>query len=284
MTAAIPASAVDTWSGDGPAWHAASLSISTAWANGVHPWPRWRFTSAPAAIRRRAISTSICSMAKCNGGWRWPSSALTSTPARIATSTPDRSPAQTASESEARSAIEVCSSARPELHDIDEGRPGRDDGGYHTSQTPRAEPAPDDIFSPDARPVPAVLLARRRPRPPLRPQARPAVPRGRPRSGAADRHHLDQGRQAQRPVPPLLHRRRRRRQAGRSHRPTPADRGGPAAAQGGHATDPRPGRYPDPAVRAARPGGRRASQPDPRPGRLALRLWPRLRPWVARHS
>ena len=77
--------------------------------------------------------------------------------------------------------------------------------------------------------------------------------------------------------PVLLHRRRRRRQAGRPHRPTPPDRGGPAAAQGGHAADPRPGRHPDEAVRAARPGGRRASQPDPRPGRLALRLRPRLR-------
>ena len=75
----------------------------------------------------------------------------------------------------------------------------------------------------------------------------------------------------------LLHRRRRRRQEGRSHRPTPADRGGPAAAQGGHAADPRPGRHPDQAVRAARPGGRRPSQPDPRAGRLALRLRPRLR-------
>ena len=77
--------------------------------------------------------------------------------------------------------------------------------------------------------------------------------------------------------PVLLHRRRRRRQEGRQHRPTPADRGGPAAAQGGHAADPRPGRHPDEAVRAARPGGRRPSQPDPRPGRLALRLRPRLR-------
>ena len=130
---------------------------------------------------------------------------------------------------------------------------------------------------PTTRPVPVVLLARRRPRPPLRPPARPPVPRGRPRPGPADRHHLDQGGQAQRPVSALLHRRRRRRQAGRSHRPTPPDRGGPAAAQGGHAADPRPGRHPDEAVRAARPGGRHPSQPDPRPGRLALRLRPRLR-------
>ena len=137
---------------------------------------------------------------------------------------------------------------------------------------------------PTTRPVPVVLLARRRPRPPLRPAARPPVPRGRPGPGPADRHHLDQGGQAQRPVSALLHRRRRRRQAGRPHRPTPPDRGGPAAAQGGHAADPRPGRHPDEAVRAARPGGRRPSQPDPRPGRLALRLRPRLRrPRAARH-
>ncbi len=137
---------------------------------------------------------------------------------------------------------------------------------------------------PDTRPVPVVLLARRRPRPPLRTPARPPLPRGRPGPGPADRHQLDQGGQAQRPVSVLLHRRRRRRQAGRSHRPTALHRGGPAAAARGHAADPRPGRHPDQAVRAARPGGRRASQPDPRPGRLALRLRPRLRrPRAARH-
>ena len=28
---------------------------------------------------------------------------------------------------------------------VDEGRPGRDDGGYQASQTPRPEPAPDGI-------------------------------------------------------------------------------------------------------------------------------------------
>ena len=83
---------------------------------------------------------------------------------------------------------------------VDGGRPGRDDGGYHTCLTPRAEPAPDDILAPDPRPMPVVLLARRRPRPPLRPEARPALPRGRPGPGPADRHHLDQGGQAQRPV------------------------------------------------------------------------------------
>jgi hypothetical protein len=38
-----------------------------------------------------------------------------------------------------------------------------------------------------------VLLARRRPRPPVRPEARPAVPRGRPGPSPADRHRQDQG-------------------------------------------------------------------------------------------
>ena len=131
---------------------------------------------------------------------------------------------------------------------------------------------------PLARPVPVVLPARRRPRPPVRPPARPPVPRGRPGPGPADRHQLDPGGQAQRPVsspatPPS-------RPPARGPTASPrrlADRGGQAAAQGGHAADPRPGRHPDEAVRAARPGGRRPSQPDPRPGRLALRLRPRLR-------
>ena len=168
---------------------------------------------------------------------------------------------------------------------VDEGRPDRDDGGYHTSLTSRAEPAPDDILASDTRPVPVVLPARHPPRPPVRPEARPAVPRRRPGPGTPDRHHLDQGGQAQRQVSVLLHRRRCRRQEGRQHRPTSPDRGRLPVAQGGHAADPRPGRHADEAVRAARPGGRRASQPDPRPGRLALRLWPRLRrPRTARHS
>src|SRR6516162_7079061 len=108
-----------------------------------------------------------------------------------------------------------------------------------------AEPAPDDIFSPDPRTVPVVLLARHRPRPPLRTEARTSVLRSRPRPGAADRHHLDQGRRAQRPISVLLHRRRRRWQAGRPGRPTPADRGGPAAPQGSDAADPRPRRHAD---------------------------------------
>ena len=126
--------------------------------------------------------------------------------------------------------------------------------------------------------MPVVLLARRRPRSPLRSEARPVVPRRRPGPGPADRHHLDQGgpssaanisrcyvavaaagkradgiarRLLTEVVRPLL--------------------------KGCHAADPRPGRHPDEAVRASRPGGRRASQPDPRPGRLALRLWARLR-------
>jgi Transposase DDE domain len=116
--------------------------------------------------------------------------------------------------------------------------------------------------------VPVVRPPRRCPGPPVRTAARPVVPRRRLGQGPADRHHLDPGREAERPVPPLLHRRRRRREAGRSHRPTPPDRGGPAAAQGGHAADPRPGRHTDEAVRAARPGGRHPLQPGPRPGRL----------------
>ncbi len=153
------------------------------------------------------------------------------------------------------------------------------------SQTPRAEPAPDDILASRTRPVPVVRLARRRPRPPLRPEARPPVPRGGPGPGPADRHQLDPGGQARRPVSVLLPRRRRRRQAGRSHRLAPLRRGGPAPAGRGHAADPRPGRHADEAVRAARPGGRRASQPHPRPGRLVLRLRPRLRrPGAARQA
>jgi hypothetical protein len=42
----------------------------------------------------------------------------------------------------------------------------------------RTEPAADDILSSASRPMPVLLLARRRPRPPIRTQARPPVPRG----------------------------------------------------------------------------------------------------------
>src|SRR5438128_169872 len=93
---------------------------------------------------------------------------------------------------------------------------------------------PDDILASDTRPVPVVLSARRRPRPPVRPEARTAVPRRRPGPGAPDRHHLDPGGQAQRPLPVLLHRRRGRRQEGRPHRPTTHDRSRHPVAQGGH--------------------------------------------------
>src|SRR5206468_595332 len=93
-----------------------------------------------------------------------------------------------------------ASSSPHESRQVDGGRPERDDGGYHTSLTPRAEPAPDGIFSPAASPMPVVLLARCCTRPSLRTAARPPAPRRRPRPGPADRHHLDQGGQAQWPV------------------------------------------------------------------------------------
>ena len=57
------------------------------------------------------------------------------------------------------------------------------------------------------------------PRPPVRPPARPAVPRRRPGPRPADRHQLDPGRRAERPVPALLHRRRRGREEGRHASP-----------------------------------------------------------------
>src|SRR5262245_37458428 len=50
---------------------------------------------------------------------------------------------------------------------------------------------PDDIFSADTRPVPVVLPARLRPRPPVRNPARDALPRRRPGPRPADRHQLD---------------------------------------------------------------------------------------------
>src|SRR3954464_4148705 len=102
----------------------------------------------------------------------------------------------------------------PDEGRVDGGRSDRDDGGYQASQTPRAEPAPDDIFPPATRPVPVVLLALPRARSSLRPEAPPPAPRGGPGPGPADRHQLDQGGQAQRPVSALLPRGSRRRQAG----------------------------------------------------------------------
>src|SRR5262249_38024652 len=146
-----------------------------------------------------------------------------------------------------------------------------------TCQTPRPEPAPDDLLAPDTCAVPVVLAARLGPRPPIRSTARPPVPRGRPPPRPADRHPPDSGPQAPPPVPPRLSRRRRRRQAGRSHREARPDRGGLAAGQRGHAADPRPGRHPDTAVWTAGSGGGHPSQPDPRTSRIALRLRPRLR-------
>ena len=135
-------------------------------------------------------------------------------------------------------------------------------------------PAPCQWFSWLA----AALARRSAPRLPQDPRPRPA-----------DRHDLDQGGQARRPLSAMLRLRRHRRRrwkAGRPHRRTPADRGGTAATQGCHAADPRPGRHPDGAVMASSAGGLRSSPPPARPAlptsmamsSLSRRCWSTTRP------
>jgi hypothetical protein len=104
-----------------------------------------------------------------------------------------------------------------------------------------------DILAPDPRAMPVVLLARRRARPPLRAEARPAVLRRRPRAWPQDRHKLDQSRQSEQPVPALLQGRRGRRQEGRDDRHIPRTVGRQAARERGRAVDARHRRHPGPA-------------------------------------
>ena len=138
---------------------------------------------------------------------------------------------------------------------------------------------------PTPRPVPVVLPTRRRPRPPLRTQARPAVPRRRPGPRPAGPSPAGSGPPSSATSSgPAITAVAAAGKRAETHRRVPRADGGPAAAERGRAADPRPGRHPDQAVRAARPGGRRPPQPDPRTGRLAVRLRPRLRrPRAARH-
>src|SRR5262245_62638071 len=75
----------------------------------------------------------------------------------------------------------------------------------HRTITP--DGASHDILASAPDPVPVVYPDRLSPRPPIRTPARPPLPRGGPGPRAADRHQLDQGRRAERPIPVLLPRR-----------------------------------------------------------------------------
>ncbi len=77
-----------------------------------------------------------------------------------------------------------------------------------------------------------------------------------------DRHFLDPRREAQRPVPAVLHDHRCRRQKGRVNRGPVAREGGRAPPWRSGTPDLRTRRYPDATLRAARTGGRHPSQPN----------------------
>jgi hypothetical protein len=107
---------------------------------------------------------------------------------------------------------------------VNECRCVRDDGGEMTCQlTP--DGAGHDIFAPGWSRMPLVLAPRRIPRPQIRSQASPAVPRRSPGSRAEDCHELDTRRRPKPTVPAVLHDGRGRGQEGRAaHSASPIDR------------------------------------------------------------